>query len=190
MRLLWLACTFCRSFFTIFWFPFPLWLALLRGWTLLDGGLCLSSAHPFFLLPSPAIPLYDSCCEVVCLNPAGPLWTCLLFFSQWLNKTISSFITSLAGSCVPFVFSWASLAPFFSLGFLGPFLNSAFSWAFTEFFGLPRPNCIIPHPWGSWACHYPLLSLFSLLWACHSPFSHFHITYRPWVSFFSLFRLL
>ena len=38
MRLPWLACTVYRPFFTIFWFLFPLWLALLRDWTLLDGG--------------------------------------------------------------------------------------------------------------------------------------------------------
>ena len=69
--------------------------------------------------------------------------------------TIGSFITSLAGSCVPFVFSWVSLAHLLSLGFLGPFLNFAFPWIFTEFFGFPRPNYIIPHPWGSWACHQP-----------------------------------
>ena len=69
---------------------------------------------------------------------------------------IGSFITSLVGSCVPFVFSWTSLAHFLSLGFLGPFLNFAFPWTFTEFFGLPRPNYIISHPWGSWACHQPL----------------------------------
>ena len=68
---------------------------------------------------------------------------------------IGSFITSLAGFRVPFVFPWASLAYLLSLGFLDPFLNFAFPWAFTEFFGLPRPNCIIPHPWGSWACYQP-----------------------------------
>ena len=43
-----------------------------------------------------------------------------------------------------------------SLGFLSPFPNFALPWAFTEFFGLPRPNYVILHPWGSWACHQPL----------------------------------
>ena len=33
------------SIFTIFWFPFPFWLALLRDWALLDSGLYFSSAH-------------------------------------------------------------------------------------------------------------------------------------------------
>ena len=155
MRLPWLACTVFCSFLTIFWFPFPLWLTLLRDWALLDGGLCFSLAH-FFLLPPPAILLYHFCRKVVCLNPTGPLWVCRLFFSQWPSTAIGSFITSLAGSCVPFVFPWASWARLLSLGFLGPFLNFAFPWAFTEFFGIPRPNYIISHPWGSWACHQPL----------------------------------
>ena len=120
----------------------------------LGAGLCLmvgfAFLHPtfFFLLPSLAMPFHHSCYEVVCLNPVGPLWACHLLFSQWLSTTIDSFITSLAGSCVPFVFSWASLAHLLFLGFLGPFLNFAFPWAFTEFFGFPWPNYIIPRPWG------------------------------------------
>ena len=106
-----------------------------------------------FLPPSPAMTLHHSCCEVVCLNPVGPIWACRLFFSQWPSMAIGSFIISLAGSYVPFVFSRASLAHLLSLGFICPFLNFAFPWAFTEFFGLLRSNCIIPHPWGLWACH-------------------------------------
>ena len=156
MRLSWLACTAYRPFLTIFCFPFLLWLAPLKGWALLDDGLCLSSGHSFFLLPSLTIPLYHSYCEVVYLNLAEPFWACRLFFSQWPSMTIGFFITSLAGSYVPFVFPWASLTHLLSLGFLGPFLNFAFPWAFTKFFGLPRPNYIIPHPWDSWACHQPL----------------------------------
>ena len=37
----------------------------IRGWALLDGGLCFFFSPPFFLLLSLAIPLYHSCCEVV-----------------------------------------------------------------------------------------------------------------------------
>ena len=59
---------------------------------------------PFFLLPSPAIPLYHSCYEFAYLNPVRPLWACHLFFYQWPSTTIGSFITSLAGSFIPFVF--------------------------------------------------------------------------------------
>ena len=122
------------------------------GPCLIVGALPFFCPH-FFLLPSPAILLYHSCCEIVYLNPVGPFCACLLFFSQWPNTAIGTFITSLVGSCIPFVFSWASLAHLLSLDFLGPFLNFAFLWAFTEFFELPRPNYIIPYPWGSWAYH-------------------------------------
>ena len=52
MHLPWLACIVCRSFFTIFWFSFPLLFVLLRDWVLLDGGLCFSLAHPFSVTPS------------------------------------------------------------------------------------------------------------------------------------------
>ena len=65
MRLPWLACTVCRSFLTIFWFPFPFMACPIRDWALLDGGLCFFFSPPFFLLPSPAIPLYHSYCEIV-----------------------------------------------------------------------------------------------------------------------------
>ena len=71
-------------------------------------------------------------------------------------------ITSLAGSCVLFVSSWASLAYLLSLGFFGPFPNSAFTWAFTNSFELPWPNYLIPHPWGSWTCHQ-LLTFFACI---------------------------
>ena len=72
---------------------------------------------------------------------------------------IGLFITLLAGSYVPFISSWASLAQLlFSLGILDPFSNPAFSWAFTNSFGLPWPNYLILHPWGSWTFHQPLTS--------------------------------
>ena len=109
----------------------------------------------FSLQSLPAILLYHSYCEIVCLNLAGPLWACRLFFSQWPNTAIGSFIASLVGSCVPFVFPWVSRARLLSLGFPSPFLNFAFPWAFTKFFGLFWPNYIMPHPWGSWAHHQP-----------------------------------
>ena len=65
-------------------------------------------------------------------------------------------ITLLVGSFVPFISSWASLAHLLSLGFLGPFSNSMFSWDFTNSFWLPWSNYLILHPWGSWICHQPL----------------------------------
>ena len=145
---------------------------------------------PFFLLPFPTIPLYHSCYEVVCLNPAGPLWAYRLFFSQWPSMTIGSFITSVAGSCVQFVFPWASRTRLLSLGFLGPFLNFAFPWVFTEFFGLPRPNYIISHPWGSWACHQPLTFFAFIALGLPWPILTFPHHILPMVCFFSLSELL
>ena len=156
MRLPWLACIVCHSFFTIFWFPFRLWLALPRDWTLLDGGLCFSLAYPFSCYPLlpyySIIPAMKSFASIL-LGLFGPA---VLFFSQWPSTAIGPFITSLAGSYVPFVFPWASWARLLSLGFLDPFLNFAFPWAFTKSFRLPWPNYIIPYPWGLWARHQPL----------------------------------
>ena len=43
------------------------------------------------------------------------------------------------GSCVPFVFHWASLAHLLALGILDLFTNFVFPWAFTDFIGFPSP---------------------------------------------------
>ena len=75
-----------------------------------------------------------------------------------LNDSIWSFglcITLFVGSFVPFISSWPSLTHLLSLGFLDPFLNSMFSWAFTNSFRLPWPNYLTLHHWGLWACHQP-----------------------------------
>ena len=56
------------------------------------------------------------------------------------------------GLLCPF-FPWASLAHLFALGFLGPFTSFVFSWAFTDFIGLPSAQLLHTHPWGLWACH-------------------------------------
>ena len=118
--------------------------------------LCDSHHHPFscyHLLPHhsiiPTTKLFASILlslfrPTIYSSPNGPV------------RPLGFFITSLAGSYVSFVFPWASQAHLLSSGFLDLFLNFAFSWAFIEFFGLPRPNYIIPHLWGSWACHQPL----------------------------------
>ena len=47
------------------------------------------------------------------------------------------------GSCVPFVFPWASSAHLLALGFLDLFTNFVFSWAFTDFIEPPWPNYFI-----------------------------------------------
>ena len=117
----------------------------------------LPSAYSFTLsvalLSFPVIPFYHSCCDIIWPNPAGPFWACRLFFSQWLSMVIGLFIILLAGSCVPFVSSWTSLAHFLSLGFLSLSLTLHSHKLLLNFFGLPWPNYLIPHPRGSWACH-------------------------------------
>ena len=77
----------CRGWsaqFAIRSWPFSGFLFLMahpiRGWALLNGGLCFSLSLPFFLLLSPVIPLYHSCCKLFCFNLAGPFWACPLFF--------------------------------------------------------------------------------------------------------------
>ena len=119
-------------------------------------GFAFSSAYPsscYYLLSYhfiiPATKLFY-------FNLARLLWACRLFFPQWPSKAIGSCVTLLAGSCVPFVFPWASRACLLSLNFLGLFPNFALPWAFTEFFRLLQPKYVIPHPWDLWACHQPL----------------------------------
>ena len=140
------VCTFCRSFlafygvgcFLISYFLRPCFLwgfcqivgFLFSSLSFYQIGFCqlasfshISIALPLFL----AISLWYSCYDVIWSKPAGPLWACYL----WLNIVIWAFsVVLLAGSCVPFVFSWASLAHLLSLGFLGPFPNFAFPYAF------------------------------------------------------------
>ena len=76
----------------------------------------------------------------------------------------------LIGSCVPFVFPWASLAYLLALGFLDSLTNFVFSWAFTDFIGLPQPNYFILILGVYGPVINPLLSLLALLWACRGPF--------------------
>ena len=149
MHLSWLACTVCHSFFTIFWFPFPLWLALLRDWALLDGGLYFSSAHPFsyyHLLPYhsiiPAAKLFASILLglfglAVYSSPNGPVRSLVLLLHHW--RAPVSHLFSL-GCPKPVYFPWASSALFLTLHSHEFLLNSL---------GLPWPNYIIPLPWGS-----------------------------------------
>ena len=153
---------------------FPFFYGLLP----LGAGLYLMMGFAFFqlallLLLFPAIPFYHSYCDVIWPNPAGPLWACHLFFSQWLSMAIGSFITLLADSNVPFASSWAFLAHLLFLGFLDPFPNSVFPWVFTNFFGFSRPNYLIPHPWSSWACHQSLTFFVCITLGLLWPISHF-----------------
>ena len=74
-------------------------------------------------------------------------------------------------------FPWASLALFLTSHHHGLLLNSL---------GFPRPIMLFLILGVHGLAINPLLSLFSLLWACHGLFSLFHIIYYPWFAF-SLF---
>ena len=72
---------------------------------------------------------------------------------------------------------WAFLAHLFALGFRSPFTNFVFSWAFTDFIRLPRPNYIILILGIHGSTINPLLSLLALLWAYRDPFLLFFTSY-------------
>ena len=173
----------------IFWFPFLLWLAPLRGWALFDGGLCLLSllfyCYHFLSYHSiiPAMTLFDPILlglfgPAVYSSPNGSIWLLVLLL-HYLRAPMSHLFS--LGHPWPNCFTWASLAlcltPYShgllltSLGFLGPI---------TLYLILGAHGLAIN----------PLLSLFALLWACYGPFSLFYIIYYSWVCYFSLFRLL
>ena len=183
MCLPWLACIICHPFFTIFWFPFPLWLALLRDLALLDSGLCFSSAYPFFcylLLPYHSIILTAKLFASILLglfgpavysSPNGLVRPFFLLLYHW-RAPISHLFSPRHPE--PVCFPWASSALFLtlhshelllnSLGFLGPITLSLI-------LGVHR------------LAINPLLSLLSLFWVCRGPFSLFHIIYCPWFAF-------
>ena len=186
MCLPWLACTVCRPFLTIFWFLFPLWLALLKDWALLDGGLCFSSAHPFscYHLLSyhsiiPATKLFVLILlglfgPAIYSSPNGPVRPLVLLLHHWWVPLSHMFSLGCPGLvCFP----WAFLAIFLTLHSHGLLLNSL------GFLGLITLSLILRiHGFAI----NPLFSLLSLLWAYRSPFSLFHIIYCPLFAF-SLF---
>lgn len=85
----------------------------------------------------------------------------------------------------PFCFPLGILTHLLSLGFLGLFTNSAFPWAFTNFIELPRPNFLLLILGIYGLAINPLLSLFTMLWACRGPFLLFYIIYCLCVLFLS-----
>ena len=153
---------------------------------MLNSGLCFSSAHPFscyHLLPYhsiiPATKLFVSI--LLCLfgpavysSPNGPVWPLVLLLHHWRAPVSNLFSLGRPG---PVCFPWASSALFLTLHSYGLLLN------FLDFPGLITLSLILGvHRFAI----NPLLSLLSLLWACRSPFSLFHIIYCPWFAF-SLF---
>ena len=74
----------------------------------------------------------------------------------------------------------------FPLGFLSPFPNFALPWLLLNSLGFLGPIALFLILGVHGLAINPLLSLFSLLWKCHGPFSLFHLIYCPWFAF-SLF---
>ena len=113
--------------FPSFYGLLPLRLGFVWLWAFLHSACSFAL---FCSLVFPAVPFCYSCCDVIWPKPARLLWAYCLFFPQWLGMVIGLFTALLASSCVLFISSWASLAHLLSLGFLGPFPNFAFPYAF------------------------------------------------------------
>ena len=125
-----LFCTFCRPFLTsygmsYFLIPHSLWSTPFRGWALLDY-------RPFFLRPTllllsaillsfPVVPSCHSYYDVIWPQPAGPLWACCLFFSQWLNMFVWALYYIACGLFCPIYFLLGILSSFAFLGLPWPF---------------------------------------------------------------------
>ena len=176
MRLSWLAYIVCCPFLTIFKFPFPLWLALLRDWALLNGVLCFSLVCPFscnhLLSYHSIIPVAKLFASIllgptVYSSPNGPVQPLVLLLHHW-RAPVSHFLS--LGLPGPVCFPWASSALFLTLHSHGLLLNSL---GFLD----PITLSLILGVHG--LAINPLLSLLSLLWVCRDPFSLFHIIYCP-----------
>ena len=85
-------------------------------------------------------------------------------------------------------FSWASLSHMLSLGFLIPFTNSSFPWAFTNFIGLSWPNYLILILGVYGLVINPLVSLFALFLGLQQPILTFLYHILPMGMLFLSFR--
>ena len=109
----------------------------------------------FCSLAFPAVSFYYSYCDVIWPKPTGPfgfsaysslndsVWS-LGFLLHYFRAPVSYLFPP--GHPWPIYFPWASSV----------LSNFVFPWAFTNSFGLPRPNYFILHPWGAWTFHQPL----------------------------------
>ena len=100
---------------------------------------------------------------------------------------IGLFITLLAGSCIPFISFWASLAHLLSLAL---FLTLRSHGLLLTSLDFPDPITLSFILGAHGLAINSLLSLLALLRACCGPFSLFYITYCLWVCYFSLSGLL
>ena len=104
-------------------------------------------------------------------SPNCPIRPLVFLLHHW--RASVSHLFSL-GRLGPVCFPWVSSALFLTLHFYGLLLNSL------GFLG-PITLSLILGAHG--LAINPLLSLLSLLWVCHDPFSLFHIIYCPWFAF-------
>ena len=111
---------------------------------------------------------------VVYSSPNDPIWPLVLLLHNW--RAPVSHLFSL-GRPRPVCFPWASLAFFLTLHSHGLLLKSL---------GFPGPITLSLILGAYGLAINPLLSLLSLLWACHGPFLLYHFIYCPWFAF-SLF---
>ena len=93
----------------------------IRGCALLDGGLCFFFCLPFFLLPSPAIPLYHSCCEVVLPQFVWASLGLPFILPLMAQQDHWFFCYLIGGLLCPICFPWDVPGLFASLGLPQPF---------------------------------------------------------------------
>ena len=112
-----------------------------------------------------------------CWASFGPVACSSLNWLQWPSMVIGFILMILWAFLTHYIAYGLFWAISFSLGILGPFSNFAFSWAFTNSFGLPWSNYLILHPWGSWASHQLLTFLLHYFGSAmaHSYFFLHHI---------------
>ena len=109
----------------------------------------------------------------------------LLFMTQYSHLGLFGIL--LVGSCIPFVFSWASLAHLLSLAL---FLTlHSHSFLLTSL-GFPGPITLSLILGAHGPAINPLFYLLALLWVYCDLFSLFHVIYHPWVCYSSLFGIL
>ena len=193
-----LVCTFCHPSLTSYGMshflashslkptPFEAGFLLGRGLFLLQPTLLLFSAIFVF----PVVLLCYSCYGVIWPKPAGPLWACCLFFPQWLSMVIWAFCLRCLWALVSHFLFGHPWPIYFPQAFLTIFLTLHSHRLLLTPLGFPSLITLSLILGAHGLAINPLLSLFTLLRACHCPFSLFYITYCPWVCHFSLSKLL
>ena len=122
------------------------------------GLLVFLPHHPTI----PAVVLFDLCL-------LGIFWACCMLFFYLIMVTHHCywvFIHATWAFLTHYIACWLPW-PFSLIGHPRPNFNSAFTWVFTNSFGLFRPSYYILHLWSSWVSINPILTYFitlALLW--------------------------